>query len=171
MTLSTHQVLGRGLGGNRQLVGIGYGLAGGLVGTFLMDAVMIAIFVIVGQPADMFFRSVGERLGGGAPLGIAVHDLIGTTGGFAFSLLVLNVGTINLTSIRRGLMIGVAAGAITIPLGCIPMAVWLGASIVEVVGFSILPHLVWGAFVGWTVAFGLIRLSKREEQPTPEGAF
>ena len=143
------------------LKGIGFGLVGGLLGTILMDIVMMITFVSVGERADMFFTLVGERLGDGALLGITLHCIVGMTGGFVFALLVLKVRALELTTIKRGLVFGVAAGAITIPLGCIPLAIWLGESIPEVVAFSVMPHLVWGTVVGWTVAFGLLRLKSQ----------
>jgi hypothetical protein len=138
------------------LIGIGFGIIGGLVGTVLMDMVMMLTFVIAGQPATTFFSMVGEKFGYGVVAGIVVHNLVGLTGGFIFSFLVLNVKALHLDSRRKGLMLGIAAGAITIPLGCIPLALWLGQSILEVIAFSILPHLVWGAVVGWIVGYGLL---------------
>jgi len=138
-----------------------FGLIGGLVGTFLMDAVMIATFLLVGEKADIFFSAVGEKLGGGALIGVAVHMCIGTIGGFIFSLLVISFKALDISSIRRGVMLGFVAGAITIPLGCIPLAIWLGQPILEVIAFSIMPHLVWGTFLGWTVAHGTLSLSAR----------
>ncbi len=140
---------------------IEFGLIGGLVGTFLMDAVMIATFLLVGEKADIFFSAVGEKLGGGALIGVAVHMCIGTTGGFIFSLLVISIKVLDISSIRRGVILGFAAGAITIPLGCIPLAIWLGQSVLNVIAFSIMPHLVWGTFLGWTVAFGILSLGAR----------
>ena len=152
--------------GRNRLQIVEFGLIGGLVGTFLMDAVMIATFLLVGEKADTFFSAVGERLGGGALIGVAVHMCIGTTGGFIFSLLVISFKALHISSIRRGMMLGFAAGAITIPLGCIPLAIWLGQPILEVIAFSIMPHLVWGTFLGWTVAYATPSLSARI-QPVP----
>ena len=146
---------------NKALIGIGFGVVGGLAGTVLMDIVMMITFVSVGESADMFFTTVGERLGDGALLGIAIHNLIGMTGGLIFSILVLHVRALKLDSVKKGLVLGLAAGAITIPLGCIPLAIWLGEPILDVIAFSILPHLVWGTVLGWTVAYGFIRIRSR----------
>jgi len=129
----------------------------------LMDIVMMATFVSVGESADLFFTMVGDKLGDGALLGIAIHNIIGMSGGFVFSIFVLNIRILKLTSIKKGLMIGLGAGAITIPLGCIPLAIWLGEPILEVIAFSIMPHLVWGTILGWTVAYGLTRFNHRHE--------
>jgi hypothetical protein len=137
------------------LRGIGFGIAGGIGGTILMDVVMVLTFLIAGQPADMFFSMVGEKLGDGALVGILVHNLVGLTGGIVFSLLVLNIKALRIDSKRKGLVLGIAAGALTIPLGCIPLAIWLNQAILDVIAFSLLPHLVWGTFLGCTVGYGL----------------
>jgi hypothetical protein len=142
---------------NRSLLrGVGFGIIGGLVGTFLMDLVMVLTFIIAGQPADTFFSMVGEKLGDGPLVGILVHNLVGLTGGIVFSLLVLNVKALRIDSRRKGLILGIAAGVVTIPLGCIPLAIWLGQPILDVIAFSILPHLVWGTTLGWIVGYGLL---------------
>ena len=140
---------------------IGFGAIGGLVGTFLMDMVMMLTFIIAGQPADAFFTMVGEKLGDGALVGVLVHNLIGLSGGVVFSLLVLTVKPLRIDSRRKGLLLGLAAGAVTIPLGCIPLAIWLSQPILGVIAFSLLPHLVWGTVVGWTVAYGVLSCPSR----------
>ena len=143
------------------LRGIGFGIVGGVVGTVLMDIVMMLTFIIAGQPADTFFSMVGEKLGDGPLVGILVHNLVGLTGGIVFSLLVLYVKALRIDSRRKGLMIGFAAGVVTIPLGCIPLAIWLDQPILAVIAFSILPHLVWGTTLGWIVAYGLLSYGHR----------
>jgi hypothetical protein len=138
------------------LRGVGFGILGGLLGTVLMDIVMVLTFLIAGQPADTFFSMVGEKLGYGTLVGIGVHNLVGMTGGLVFSLLVLSIKALRIDSMRKGLLLGIAAGAVTIPLGCIPLAIWLDQPILVVIAFSLLPHLVWGTVVGWTMAYGLL---------------
>lgn len=133
------------------------GLAGGLAGTALMDIVMVITFVLVGEKADAFFTMVGERLGGGAVLGLGLHNLVGASGGLVFSVLVLWIRGLRIDTMRRGLAYGLAAGALTIPLGCIPLAIWLGQPIMSVIAFSLMPHLVWGLTLGWMVAYGLLK--------------
>ena len=138
------------------LKGIEFGLVGGILGTILMDIVMVATFLMVGEPWDTFFTMVGERLGGGAVIGIALHNVVGLTGGFVFALSVLSIPGLRIESRRRGLTLGIAAGAITIPAGCIPLAIWLGEPILIVIAFSALPHMVWGTVLGLTVGYGLV---------------
>jgi len=162
----THSVARATMAVRNRLRIIELGLIGGLVGTFLMDAVMITTFLLVGEKADVFFSAVGERLGGGALIGVSVHMCIGTTGGFIFSLLVISFKALDISSIRRGAVLGFATGAVTVPLGCIPLAIWLGQPILGVIAFSILPHLVWGTFLGWTVARSTLSSSART-RPIP----
>ena len=136
-----------------------FGLAGGFVGTILMDLVMVSTFVLVGVPGDTFFSMVGERLGGGPALGLATHSLIGLTGGLVYSLAASSSGKLRAGTVTRGVWFGFGAGALTIPLGRIPMAVWLGAPITGVLSFAVLPHLVRGTVMGgcvgyWLNAFG-----------------
>ncbi len=131
-------------------------MAGGITGTVLMDIVIVATFLIAGLPADGFFGLVGERLGQGPAVGVALHNLIGLTVGFVFAMAVLTVGPLKIDTMRKGLILGVSAGAATIPLGCIPFAIWLGEPIAEVVAFSAVPHLVYGTVLGWVVSFGIL---------------
>lgn len=143
------------------LKGIEFGLVGGVLGTFLMDIVMVATFVMVGEPWDTFFTMVGEKFGDGAVIGIALHNVVGLTGGFVFALSVLSIQGLRIESMRKGLAFGIAAGAITIPLGCIPLAIWLGEPILIVTAFSALPHMVWGTVLGLTMGYGLLSLKIR----------
>jgi len=121
-----------------------------------MDVVIVVTFLLLGEPGDTFFSTVGEKLGGGASVGIALHNFIGLSGGLLFAILVLLIERLRIGSMKTGLLYGLGAGAATIPLGCVPMAIWLGQPVLEVVAFSVTPHLVWGLALGWCVAFGLL---------------
>jgi hypothetical protein len=145
---------------NKFLRGVGFGMVGGLIGTILMDIVMMLTFVIVGQSPTTFFTMVGEKLGYGALAGIVIHNLVGITGGFVFSVMVQVVRPLHIESMRKGILLGIGVGAITIPLGCIPLAIWLDQPILIVIGFSFLPHLVWGAVLGWIVGYGLLHYGR-----------
>ncbi len=151
----------RGTGDRSSLRIVGLGIIGGLVGTILMDIVMMVTFVAVDESWDLFFTMVGTKLGGGPIIGIALHNAVGMTGGFIFSLLVINVPVFEITSMKKGLLLGLAVGLITIPAGCIPLAIWLGESIVIVIAFSALPHIVWGTVLGWIMGYGLLTAKPR----------
>jgi hypothetical protein len=164
MPWSLHQVSKKDMSGWADLKGIGLGLVGGLAGTILMDTVMVTTFLMVGEPWDTFFTMVGEKFGDGAVIGIALHNVVGLTGGFVFALLVLSIRGLRIDTRSKGLALGIAAGAITIPVGCIPLAVWLGEPILIVIAFSALPHMVWGTVLGLTMGYGLPSLKIR---PSP----
>ncbi len=137
------------------------GIVGGLLGTVLMDIVMMVTFIGVGESWDLFFSMVGDKLGGGAILGIAIHNVVGMTGGIILALLVINIPSMEIKTLRRGLLLGLAAGLFTIPAGCIPLAIWLGEPIPAVIAFSALPHIVWGTVLGWTMGVGMVRAEPR----------
>ena len=146
--------------------GLAYGAIGGVAGTVLMDIVMVTTFVLAGEPADTFFTMVGEKLGDGAILGLALHNAVGLSGGLVFALLVLGFVPNAIDSRKKGMTFGLAAGVLTIPLGCVPMAIWLGQPILQVVAFSLLPHIVWGLTLGWTMAMGLLGQNARIGKPS-----
>lgn len=133
-----------------------FGMLGGIAGTVLMDIVIVATFVIAGFRGDGFFAMVGEKLGQGPATGIALHNLVGLTVGLMFAVLVLNVKALSIETMRKGLILGILVGAVTIPVGCIPLAIWLGEPILEVVAFSAVPHLVYGTVLGGVVSYGLL---------------
>ncbi len=122
-----------------------------------MDLVMVSTFLLVGASWDAFFSAVGAKFGAGAGVGIALHNFIGGSGGLVFAAALLLLPRLRIDAMKNGLSYGLVAGAITIPLGCIPLAIWLNEPILEVVAFSLLPHLVWGMTLGWTVYYALLR--------------
>ncbi len=144
--------------------GIGFGLLGGFAGTALMDVIIVSTFLIAGEPGDSFFAMVGEKLGGGAVIGIGLHNLVGLTGGFMFASLVQSVNTLAIDTRRKGLLLGISVGAITIPVGCIPLAIWLGKPILIVVAFSAIPHMVYGIVLGLIVSYGLLSYIQPKER-------
>ena len=140
--------------------GLSLGLAGGFVGTAVMDVIMVLTFVIAGQPADVFFSAAGGKLGQGWVLGLVIHNMIGLAAGLTFAAFVLKIRPLRIDTMRKGLLMGVSYGAVTIPLGCIPLAIWLGEPIFEVVSFSFAPHLAYGTVLGAIVAYGLLRMAR-----------
>jgi len=152
------------------LRGIGLGLVGGFFGTALMDIVIVVTFLLASEPADTFFAMAGEKLGHGSLMGLALHNLVGLTVGFLFAMLVLNVRLLKIDTKRKGLMLGMLAGAVTIPGGCIPLALWLGQPVLYVMAFSATPHMVYGTVLGLVVTYGLLHRSERLA-PTSQSAF
>jgi len=134
---------------------IKYGVIGSLAGTIAMDLVMVVESLLLGMPVNGFLALIGSVVGGGALVGAAIHLLTGSLLGLLFGLAVYQVPFLNIDSVRKGTWLGVLVGLITIPLGCVPTAILAGVSIVEMVSFSFIPHLVWGAVMGVVAGYGL----------------
>jgi len=49
-------------------------------------------------------------------------------------------------------------------LGCIPLAIWLDQAILDLIAFSILPHLVWGTVVGLVISYGLLSYGQDSQE-------
>jgi ethanolamine transporter EutH len=124
------------------------GLIGSLAGTLAMDLVMVVESLIVGEPVDGFVALIGSVVGGGTLVGVVVHLLMGSLLGLLFGTATYKVRLLNIESVRKGVWLGVLAGLVTIPLGCVPVAIVTGVPIIEMVSFSFVPHLVWGAVLG-----------------------
>lgn len=135
---------------------IAFGLIGGFLGTVLMDLIIVSTFLLLGLPGDGFFAMVGENLGQGAIVGIALHNIIGLTVGFIFALFVFKFKVLEIDSMKKGTILGFSLGALTIPLGCIPLAIWIGLPILDVISFSVAPHLVYGTVLGIILAYGAL---------------
>jgi len=127
---------------------IKFGLIGSLAGTLAMDVVMVVESLIIGAPVDGFVALIGSIVGGGALVGVVLHLLMGSLLGLLFGIAVWQVRFLNIGSVRKGVWLGVLAGLVTIPLGCVPVAIVTGVPIIEMVSFSFVPHLVWGAVLG-----------------------
>lgn len=143
--------------------GLMFGLLGGYLGTVLMDLVMVLTFIAAGASPDMFFSLVGAKFGQGPATGLVIHNVIGMTAGILFALVVLHCEARTVSGVRNGLRIGLVVGAVTIFMGCIPMALWLGESIPLVLAFAAVPHLVWGSVTG--MVMGCWMCSPQLESP------
>ncbi len=122
----------------------------------MMDAIIVSTFLAVGERWDGFFSMVGDKLGQGTAVGMALHNATGLSGGFLFALLVLNLDLFAIDTKRKGLLLGILVGLITIPVGCIPLAIWLGQPVLEVIAFSAMPHMVYGTILGLVVTYGVL---------------
>lgn len=79
--------------------GIAWGFLGGLTGTFVMDLVLMGIFLALRQPVTLCFSIVGDtvsrflalfgtQIAGGVPTGVVAHYLIGPLFGILFGAVV-----------------------------------------------------------------------------------
>ena len=108
----------------------------------------------MGLPPYTYLELIGSILGGGILLGVVLHILLSLVLGFIFVAVVLNFDSIRITTIRKGFTLGILAGAVTI-IGCVPFAIIAGVPITEILSFSTIPHIVFGAICGIVVGYGL----------------
>jgi hypothetical protein len=152
---ASRQEEGQGPGTAAGSRAIKFGLIGSLAGTIAMDLVMVVESLIIGQPVGVFFSLIGSVVGGGALVGAVVHLLTGSSLGLIFGLAIGRVRLLNIGSVGKGVWLGVLAGLVTIPLGCVPFALITGVPIIDMVRFSFIPHLVWGAVMGVVAGYAL----------------
>jgi len=119
-----------------------------------MDLVMVVEFSMVGLPLDTYLAMIGSILGGGAPLGVALHLLMGSLLGLGSSVGVLKLDVLPIETARRGVGLGVLAGIASISL-CVPFAILTGTPVATLLSFSIIPHLAWGAVFGVIAGYGM----------------
>jgi len=67
----------------------------------------------------------------------------------------VKVDALGIDSLRKGVLIGVGVGVLTIPFGCEPFALLIGQPVLQVLSFSTIPHLVWGLGLGVVAGYGL----------------
>jgi hypothetical protein len=134
--------------------GIGVGVIASLVGMMMMDVVIIVEFLIMGQPALTYLDLIGSIFGGGIPLGIVVHVLLGSLLGIAFSIPVLTIEALRIDTMRKGIVIGVLVGVVSI-VACVPMAILIQERIITVLILMTIPHLAWGLGLGEVAGYGL----------------
>jgi hypothetical protein len=127
---------------------IKFGLIGSLAGTIAMDLIMVVESLIIGQAAYGFVTLIGSAVGGGTLTGVVVHLLTGTSLGLFFGIGVAKVRFFTIESVRKGVWLGLLTGLVTIPFGCVPFAILVSVPIIEMVSFSSIPHLAWGAVLG-----------------------
>ena len=131
------------------------GMLGSVMGMLVMDLVMVVEFSVTGLPAFTYLSLIGSVLGGGVFVGFLLHLLVGAILGAVFSVIVLKVNALRIETGRKGVKLGILAGLLTIPLGCVPFAILIGQPIVKIISFSSIPHLVWGVVLGVVAGFGM----------------
>lgn len=134
---------------------IAFGVLGSLAGMLAMDLVMVAESLMIDEPATGYLALIGSALGGGALLGVAMHLVMGSLLGLIYGVAVYKVDILRIDTLWKGVWLGVLAGLVTIPFGCVPFAIVTGVPILFMVGFSFFPHLVWGVVLGLVTGLGL----------------
>jgi hypothetical protein len=98
--------------------GLVWGSIGGLVGTMVMDIVLMGALSVVGLPAltcfsivgntvARFFTTLGIEIAGGAPLGAAAHYMIGPLIGAIFGAAVAKVAVLRVDTLKKGIVFAI----------------------------------------------------------------
>jgi hypothetical protein len=137
------------------------GLLGGLIGTIMMDFVLFMEFHLLKIPIYTNYVVIGAAVGGGIFIGFILHFIIGPALGLVFAVTVAWFDSFRIHNYKKGIFMGVLAGIITIPFGCVPTAILSQAPIIQFISISTLPHLIWGSGLGWYFTY---RVRKMEKQ-------
>jgi hypothetical protein len=149
--------------------GMMWGFIGGLVGTIVMDLVLIGMLSAAGLPAVISFSTIGDtaagffsligiNVAGGLPLGAAVHYLLGLVLGTIFGAVVARVDALRVNSLRKGVALAVLyIEVVSQPiLAMSPILLKMSAAeTVQWFGVSAVMHLIWGVVLGALVSYGL----------------
>ncbi len=133
---------------------IKFGVLGSIVGTLVMDLVMIVEFSMLGLPLNTYLALIGSVVGRGVPIGAIIHIVFGTVLGIVCGAAVLKVDALHIDSFRKGVGLGVLVGIATIPF-CIVFAIITNVPIADMLTFSIPGHLTWGVVLGVIAGYGL----------------
>jgi hypothetical protein len=160
--------------------GLVLGVAGGLVGTIVMDLILIGTLFAVGLPAVIGFSTIGDtaagffawlgiHVAGGFPLGVAMHYLLGLGLGGAFGAAVSRIDALRPGTIKKGIALGtVYIEILSQPILAIsPLVLAMTASeTLQWFGVSAAMHLIWGTVLGTVVSYGLRLATGVAVQPT-----
>lgn len=149
--------------------GITWGLIGGLVGTVVMDSVLMGTLAVMGMPAVISFVTIGDtaagflawfgiQIAGGFPLGVTLHYLLGLGLGAVFGLVVTQVEVVRVTTIKKGLVLGIVYIEIVSQPILVTSPLILKMTTAETVqwfGISAVMHLIWGVVLGGVVGYRL----------------
>ena len=150
------------------------GAIGGLVGTLVMDLVLMAALSVAGLPAftcfsmvgstvARFFSILGIEIGSDVPLGMATHYLVGPLIGAIFGVAVSQVNALRVDTWKKGIILAVVyVEVLSQPLLAMT-PILLQMTLPETLQWfsgSFVMHLLWGVVLGLVVSYGM-RLANR----------
>lgn len=152
------------------------GGAAGLLGTTVMDLVIVGLFAAVGMPlgliysfigvvAQQFLLLVGLEVPGGVLLGALVHFLCGLVLGAAFGLVVSRVRRLRLDSVVKGALLGVLyIEVVSQPiLVAAPLLVTMTTpDVIQWYMLSTSMHIIYGVVLGVVLALRQRRLARTD---------
>jgi hypothetical protein len=149
--------------------GLGLGLIAGLIGTMVMDLVLMGVlpiagfpaltcFSIVGNTVASFFSIQGIEMTGGIPLGVFTHYLIGPVAGAIFGAVVTQVKVFRPETLKKSIILAIlyvqilsqpilATTPILLKMTLTKTLQWYGGSFVM--------HSVLGLVLGVIMSYGL----------------
>jgi hypothetical protein len=149
--------------------GIGWGLIGGLLGTLVMDLILMGVlsaagdealscFHIVGDTVARLFSVLGVRVTGGVLMGVATHYTVGPIVGAIFGAAVARFEFLRACTLKKGAILGVLYVEILSQplLALTPLLLkttpsetllWFGGSFAN--------HFICGSVLGVVVNYGL----------------
>ena len=149
--------------------GMAWGLVGGLAGTLVMDAILMAglsaaglsaliCFSIVGNTVAQFFSILGIEVVGGVQLGIETHYVIGPLIGAVFGVLVTQVKALRVDTLKKSILFAVLYVEILAQpiLATTPILLKMtAAETLQWFGFSFIMHFLMAVVLGAVVSYGL----------------
>ena len=152
--------------------GIGWGVMGGLVGTLVMDLILMGALSAVGLPIFTCFSIVGNtvarlismqgmELAGSILLGAAAHYLIGPLIGAIFGVIITRFDALRADTLKKGIVLAVLYVEIVSQpiLATTPILLKMtGPETWQWFSISFVMHMIWGVVLGAVVSHGL-RLS------------
>ncbi len=144
-----------------------WGLIGGLVGTIIMDLVIVGFFYIVGMPIGLiysfigvvtgnFFSRIGINISGGVLLGALVHFFLGLGLGGLFGMIVSKVSALRVDTLKKGVLLGILYIEIASQpiLVTAPLLVKMTApEVLQWYGLSTAMHLIYGMILGGVMSY------------------
>jgi hypothetical protein len=154
---------------DKLLKGLGWGLLGGLMGTLVMDFLLMGTLLVLRQPATQcfsivgdtvsrFFAMLGAQVTGGVPTGVMTHYVVGPLFGILFGavvtkLPVLRAGSLKQITIAAFLYVEILSQPILVTTPIL-MKMKTPATL-QWYGGAFLMHLIMSLVLGVIVGYGL----------------
>ncbi len=157
--------------GHRSGNGAFIGAIGGVVGTLVMDLVLmgglsavglpaLTCFSMVGDTVARFFSMLGVNVAGGVPFGVATHYVVGPIIGAIFGTAVTRVDALRIDIRKKAIVFAVlyvevlsqpllALTPILLETSTTTTLLWFGG--------SFLVHFLWGVVLGLIVSYAVLR--------------
>jgi len=157
--------------------GIAWGFLGGLVGTLVMDILLMTALLVLRQPALMCFSIVGDtvshflslfstQIAGGVPAGVVTHYVVGPLFGMLFGVVATKFPALREGSLKRIVIAAfVYVEILSQPiLATTPILLKMETpAILQWFGGSFIMHLILSIVLGVIVGYGLLPTQRRSQ--------